>query len=257
MNKNKLIWAVVGVVLVAGLVWVIATAPKSEAPQGAPESQTPPPDTNQRPPVNPSGTSGDGKSFTIYLSAPSGGEKWLIGTDHTISWTNAAKITGEITLVQAGTNEVMGWINSMTGADQTSYSWDTRYLYLTRNSAERKTVGQGNYFIRVKFDSASYPVLTSGTFSITTVAQPATTRSVSIQSFVFNPSNTIIPRGGKVTFTNNDNVAHNITFQTSVYPPSPLGPGASVTIDTSVFPPGAYSYYCSIHPSMTGVLTVQ
>lgn len=255
-----------GVVLVAGLVWVIATAPKTQAPQGAPESQTPAPAAqtpspvpSQAPAPKPSGTSGSGtpKPVSISLIAPSGGEKWLTGQNHTISWTSPAQITGEIVLLQAETGAVAGWINSTTGANQTSFDWDTRYLYTARNGAIRKDVSAGNYKIRVKFDGASYPVLTSGVMSITAVSQPAETRSVSIQGFAFNPSNTVVPKGGKVTFTNNDPVAHTITFQTSVYPPSPIAPGTSVTVDTSVFPAGAFNYYCSIHPSMTGVITVQ
>lgn len=256
MNKSKLLWATLGVVLVAGLVWVIATAPKSQAPQ-SPSEVASPSGSETAPVPNPVGGTTGGVPKSIFLVAPLGGETWLIGQSHTISWTNAAQITGEIALLQAGTKTVVGWINSSTGMTQTSYAWDTKSVSTLRSGGLRKDVVPGNYLIRVKFDSARYPILTSGQIALTAMPLPIAGKSVSIQGFAFSPANITIARGGKVTFTNNDSVAHNITFNTTIYPASPLNPGASVTIDTSKFPPGTYNYYCSIHRSMTGTITVQ
>lgn len=152
---------------------------------------------------------------------------------------------------------MVGWINSTTGADQTSFSWDTRSVYVSRGGGTKKDIAPGDYFIRVKFDSASYPVLESGIIAITIIAPAAETRTVTIQNYAFNPANTIVSRGGKVTFRNNDGMKHNVTFESTVYPVSHLDPGASAIIDTTGFPPGTYKYYCSLHPTMKGVLTVQ
>lgn len=261
MNKTKLLLTTLGVVLVAGLIWIIATAPKTQAPEGAPApaatGETAPAASPAQTPIGGMVSGGTAKTISLFLVSPKGGERWLIGENHIISWTSPAQITGEVTLIQSETKKVVGWINSTTGANQTSFDWDARYVSITRNGVIRQEVAPGNYLVRIKFDNAVDPVLTSGIVTITTIAAPVETKNITIQNYAFSPANTTINRGGKVTFTNNDGMAHNITFQSSVYPVSPLAPGQSATIDTTGFPLGTYNYYCSIHPLMKGILVVQ
>ncbi|SYZ73521.1 exported hypothetical protein [Candidatus Zixiibacteriota bacterium] len=79
--------------------------------------------------------------------------------------------------------------------------------------------------------------------------------AVTISGFAFNPSSTTVKMGTTVTWTNNDAVTHTVTSDDGKFTSSGnLGQGAkySYTFNTA----GSYPYHCSIHPSMTGTITV-
>ena len=77
---------------------------------------------------------------------------------------------------------------------------------------------------------------------------------VGIDNFTFNPKMVTVKAGDTVTWTNKDDIPHTVA-----------DPGAfkSKALDTGdkfsfVFTrPGAYEYFCSLHPHMTGVITVE
>lgn len=77
--------------------------------------------------------------------------------------------------------------------------------------------------------------------------------SVSISNFAFVPVNLTIKEGTTVTFTNNDSVAHTVVGDN--FTSGNIAPGASYSHTFSST--GVFSYHCSIHPSMTGTITVQ
>jgi plastocyanin len=77
--------------------------------------------------------------------------------------------------------------------------------------------------------------------------------TVSLQNFAFNPSQIDVAVGGTVTFVNNDTVAHDIVGGT--WDSGQLAPGKSFS---QTFPAaGTVPIHCSIHPSMTGSITVK
>ena len=82
---------------------------------------------------------------------------------------------------------------------------------------------------------------------------PAQTSSVNIQNFAFSPSALTITKGATVTWTNNDSAPHQIASAT--FNSQALSQGQ--TYSFTFTQPGTYSYSCSIHPSMTGTITVQ
>ncbi|MGH7241776.1 MAG: cupredoxin domain-containing protein [Candidatus Saccharimonadales bacterium] len=88
--------------------------------------------------------------------------------------------------------------------------------------------------------------------SSTTVA----TTSVTIKDMAFSPANIGVKVGDTVTWTNNDSVAHTVTETDGQTGPKSedIEPGKSFvyTFDKA----GTYKYDCSIHPSMTGSVTV-
>jgi plastocyanin len=61
--------------------------------------------------------------------------------------------------------------------------------------------------------------------------------------------------GTTVKWTNNDNVAHDVTSQNNLFFSGNMDPGAtfSRTFQTT----GSFPYYCTIHSRMTGTVTVQ
>jgi len=73
-----------------------------------------------------------------------------------------------------------------------------------------------------------------------------------LSSFV--PPNVTIPVGGSVDWSNSDTFEHHPTADDGSWNADlPAGSDASVRFPTA----GTYSYHCSIHPSMTGTITVK
>lgn len=79
--------------------------------------------------------------------------------------------------------------------------------------------------------------------------------AVKIVNFTFSPQKVVIPVGGSVTWTNNDDVAHTATASDNSFDSGNLANGQSWThMFTKA---GKYSYICSYHPNMTGTIVVQ
>ena len=85
------------------------------------------------------------------------------------------------------------------------------------------------------------------------VTTTASNTSVLIQSFAFNPQNITIKAGTTVTWANNDSVSHTIVGDGINSPVLAQGESYSQTFNTA----GTINYHCSIHPSMTGTITVE
>jgi len=76
-----------------------------------------------------------------------------------------------------------------------------------------------------------------------------------IADFSFSPKTLTIPAGATVTWTNHDNVPHALVSADNQFQKSPVlkaGQSFSNTFATA----GTYSYFCSIHPRMTGKIIV-
>ncbi|MBI2007633.1 cupredoxin domain-containing protein [Candidatus Saccharibacteria bacterium] len=83
----------------------------------------------------------------------------------------------------------------------------------------------------------------------------ATTDKVSISNFTFSPTDITVKKGTKVTWTNNDSVAHTVEFDTDdIQKSETLGGGG--TFNFTFNDEGAFNYICGIHPSMHGTVTV-
>jgi plastocyanin len=109
--------------------------------------------------------------------------------------------------------------------------------------------------------TGSTTVATPPTSSPTTVAPVTTTTTVpklarlAIRNFAFLPSPLIISAGTTVAVTNDDTVAHTWTSDTGLFNSGDIAPGSSYRFTFTK--PGTYSYHCSIHPFMTGTITVE
>jgi plastocyanin len=83
-----------------------------------------------------------------------------------------------------------------------------------------------------------------------------TKSEVVIDNFSFSPKTFTVPAGATVTWTNHDNVPHVVTSADNQFQKSPVlkaGQSFSRTFATA----GTYSYFCSIHPRMTGKIIVK
>ena len=88
-----------------------------------------------------------------------------------------------------------------------------------------------------------------------TPAATADARQVVVDNFSFTPATAAVPVGTTVTWTNHDDIPHNVV--------NPEQKFKSPVLDTDdVFShkfeaAGTYKYYCSIHPRMTGQVVVR
>jgi plastocyanin len=82
------------------------------------------------------------------------------------------------------------------------------------------------------------------------------TDKVTIEDFAFNPSNITVERGTVVTWTNEGNADHTVTETDGQDGPKSehLAPGESYAFTFNTL--GTYRYNCSLHPNMTGIVTV-
>ena len=79
---------------------------------------------------------------------------------------------------------------------------------------------------------------------------------VRIANFAFAPANIIVDVGTTVTWTNDDSVPHTVTSDDGDELNSELlNPGD--TFSHTFDEPGAYSYHCTPHPNMLGLVTVR
>lgn len=87
-------------------------------------------------------------------------------------------------------------------------------------------------------------------------APRAANTEVAINNFCFSPQTIAVPVGGTVTWINHDNVPHVVTSANNRFNKSPVLQ-ADQTFSNTFVTAGTYSYFCSIHPRMTGKITVR
>lgn len=77
---------------------------------------------------------------------------------------------------------------------------------------------------------------------------------VAMQGYVFTPANIAVKVGTTVTWTNDDNAPHSVTFDNGMKDSGLFMQGQSYNYTFTR--PGVYQYHCSEHPFMVGRVTV-
>jgi 3',5'-cyclic-AMP phosphodiesterase len=108
---------------------------------------------------------------------------------------------------------------------------------------------------RVSFHDINHPIaITDMPLEDAMNTAGAGATSVVVDNFSFAPASTVVAPGSTITWTNKDDVPHNIVSTDQKF--------KSPVLDTdqqfshSFDAPGTYKYYCSIHPKMTGQIVV-
>jgi len=83
--------------------------------------------------------------------------------------------------------------------------------------------------------------------------KPAT--EVKIDNFVFAPNTVTIAAGTTIRWTNRDDIPHNVVAEDKSFKSKVMDTDESFTYTFAK--PGTYTYFCSIHPKMTGKVVVQ
>jgi plastocyanin len=85
-------------------------------------------------------------------------------------------------------------------------------------------------------------------------AESAAPAAVSIIDLAFEPAALEVGAGATVTWTNDDSIPHTVTAREGDFNSGVLQSGGSFSQTFSE--PGTFEYFCAIHPSMTGTVTV-
>lgn len=81
-----------------------------------------------------------------------------------------------------------------------------------------------------------------------------TAQAIEIKNFAFSPATLTIRAGTAVRWTNADSMQHSATAEDKSFDTGLLAQGESKTITFSKV--GTFSYICSLHPNMHGVIIV-
>ncbi len=85
-------------------------------------------------------------------------------------------------------------------------------------------------------------------------AQVTGVTHMNMQNFAYQVANIQVRAGTTVTWTNQDNVPHSVTFKNGMKDSGLFYQGQSFSYTFNT--PGTYQYYCSVHPYMVATVTV-
>jgi plastocyanin len=107
---------------------------------------------------------------------------------------------------------------------------------------------------------AAFGAIVVGAWVIGGVASATSTTSapksyvITIENMQFNPPQITVHRGDRVVWVNKDFFAHTATADAKAFDSLAIAPNASWTYVAHRV--GDYSYKCTFHPTMRGMLTV-
>src|SRR5438034_8272845 len=79
---------------------------------------------------------------------------------------------------------------------------------------------------------------------------------IEIKDFAFNPQTVTVKSGEKITWINRDEEPHTVVSVEKQFKKSTaLDTDQTFTITAGA--PGTYTYFCSVHPKMTGTIVVK
>jgi plastocyanin len=84
---------------------------------------------------------------------------------------------------------------------------------------------------------------------------PAADEKVQIDQYAFLPQRITVKPGTTVTWTNDGDDSHTVTSSAKLFKSRPLDTGDKFSFTFTT--PGAYEYFCSLHPHMTGAVVVE
>jgi plastocyanin len=96
----------------------------------------------------------------------------------------------------------------------------------------------------------------AGSRNATALAQSKPeTMEVKIDNFTFGPADLTVMAGTTITWTNRDDIPHTVVSPDKVFKSKVLDTDEKFSYTFAT--PGTFSYFCSIHPKMTGKVVVR
>ena len=84
---------------------------------------------------------------------------------------------------------------------------------------------------------------------------PSTANQVMVENFSFQPGTLTVKAGTTVTWVNHDDEPHTVNENNKTFKSGTLDTDAKFSYKFTS--PGTYSYFCSLHPRMTGQIIVK
>jgi plastocyanin len=190
-------------------------------------------------------TTGPASQLGVSFVTPVTGDVWPMNESHPIVWNKEAKMAGGLYLADSK-GAVVGWLVPSTGANQTSYAWDTRDVSVDRTGGNRKNIASGMYSVKLVLDGKSGEV-SSVPFSI--VAQGASgnvSYTVRLRDTKVSPNVLTVPRGAKVVFINNDARIHSISGD-GIQPFKVPANGGTYVLDTAGMEAKTYNWLSDVY----------
>jgi 3',5'-cyclic-AMP phosphodiesterase len=106
---------------------------------------------------------------------------------------------------------------------------------------------------RMSFHGVDHPIAITDV-PLEAEAPAASTHDVAVDNFSFSPGKASVPAGTTVTWTNNDDIPHNIVSTERTFESPILDTDEQFSFRFDV--PGTYKYFCALHPKMTGQIIV-
>lgn len=96
----------------------------------------------------------------------------------------------------------------------------------------------------------------AGVKTTTASAQTAQdTMDVKIDNFTFGPADVTVNAGSTITWTNRDDIPHTVVSTDKAFKSKVLDTDEHFSFTFAS--PGTFTYFCSIHPKMTGRIVVK
>jgi plastocyanin len=78
---------------------------------------------------------------------------------------------------------------------------------------------------------------------------------VTIDNFTFKPQQVTVKAGDTITWINRDDIPHTVTSKTMAFRSRAMDTDDKFSFTFAT--PGAFMYFCSLHPHMTGSVVVE
>ena len=93
------------------------------------------------------------------------------------------------------------------------------------------------------------------TMALPTASAYAAETEVKIDQFAFAPHRVVVKAGTTVTWINDEDIPHTVASSTKLFKSNALDTKDKFSFTFTT--PGAYEYFCSLHPHMTGTIVVE
>jgi len=107
----------------------------------------------------------------------------------------------------------------------------------------------------VRIATALAVAVLSAAFAFPAASVQAADAEVKIDQHAFIPQHVAVKAGTTVTWINDDDVPHTVASSTKLFKSKALDTGDKFSFTFTT--PGAYQYFCSVHPYMTGAIVVE
>jgi plastocyanin len=134
---------------------------------------------------------------------------------------------------------------------------DTEEQVLKVNLGRKRTMTKMNMWITgLAMPVMAMLLLLAGSPNVRAADQPsAATAEVKIDNFSFGPQTITVHVGATVTWTNRDDIPHTVVSTDGMFKSKVRDTDEKFSYTFTKA--GTYSYFCSVHPKMTGKVVVQ